>query len=85
MAAYKMAAVNITPPNDFPLGLIRLHIVVILLFLIFCDLQKVVRNLCRTLYYWPYDDKVMSPCLQFCIHLPLLFASSVPSALKDMT
>ena len=24
--------------------------------------------------------KVISPCLQFCIHLPLLFASSVPSA-----
>jgi hypothetical protein len=27
MAAYKMAAVNVTPPNDFPLGLIRSHMV----------------------------------------------------------
>jgi hypothetical protein len=25
MAAYKMAAVKVTPPNDFPLGLIRSH------------------------------------------------------------
>jgi hypothetical protein len=33
MAAYKMAAVKVTPPNDFPLGLIRSHIVVIHLIL----------------------------------------------------
>jgi hypothetical protein len=33
MAAYKMPAVKVTPPNDFPLGLIRSHIVVIRLFL----------------------------------------------------
>jgi hypothetical protein len=33
MAAYKMAAVKVTPPNDFPLGLIRSHMVVIHLFL----------------------------------------------------
>jgi hypothetical protein len=29
MAAYKMAAVKFTPTNDFPLGLIRSHMVVI--------------------------------------------------------
>jgi hypothetical protein len=33
MAAYKMAAIKFTPPNDFPFGLIRLHMVVIHLFL----------------------------------------------------
>jgi hypothetical protein len=33
MAAYKMAAVKVTPPNDFPLGLIRSHVVAIHLFL----------------------------------------------------
>jgi hypothetical protein len=51
MAAYKMAAVKITPPNDFPLGLIRLHMVVIHLFLILCDLQGVVKDLRSTLYF----------------------------------
>ena len=50
MAAYKMAAVNFTPPNDFPLCLIRSHMVVIHLFLMICDLQRVVRDLCPTLY-----------------------------------
>jgi hypothetical protein len=50
MAAYKMAAVKVTPPNDFPLGLIRSHMVVIHLFLMLCDLQRVVRDLCPTLY-----------------------------------
>jgi hypothetical protein len=50
MAAYKMAAVKVTPPNDFPLGLIRSHTVVIHLFLMLCDLQRVVRDLCPTLY-----------------------------------
>jgi len=50
MAAYKMAAVKVTQPNDFPLGLIRSHMVVIHLFLMFCDLQRVVRDLCLTLY-----------------------------------
>ena len=50
MAAYKMAAVKFTPPNDFPLGLIRSHMVVIHLFLMLCDLQKVVRDVCPTLY-----------------------------------
>ena len=50
MAAYKMAAVKVTPPNDFPLGLIRSHMVVIDLFLMLCDLQRVVRALCPTLY-----------------------------------
>jgi hypothetical protein len=48
MAAYKMAAVKVTPPNDFPLVLIRSHIVVIYLFLMLCDLQRVVRDLCPT-------------------------------------
>jgi len=48
MAPYKMAAVKITPPNDFPLGLIRSHMVVIHLFLMLCDLQRVVRDLCPT-------------------------------------
>jgi hypothetical protein len=51
MAAYKMAAVKVTPPNDFPLGLIRSHMVVIHLFLMLCDLQKVVRDLCPILYF----------------------------------
>jgi hypothetical protein len=54
MAAYKMATVKVTPPNDFPLGLIRSHMVVINLFLMLCDLQRVVRDLvrdlCPTLY-----------------------------------
>jgi hypothetical protein len=40
----KMAAVKVTPPNDFPLGLIRSHMV-IHLFLMLCDLQRVVRDL----------------------------------------
>jgi hypothetical protein len=46
----KMAAFKFTPPNDFSLGLIRSHMVVIHLFLMLCDLQKVVRDLCPTLY-----------------------------------
>ena len=50
MAAYKMAAIKVTPPNDFPLGLIRSHMVVIHLFLMLCDLQRVVRDLCPNLY-----------------------------------
>jgi hypothetical protein len=50
MAAYKMAAVKVTPPNDFPLGLLRSHMVVIHLFLMLCDLQRVVRDLRPTLY-----------------------------------
>jgi hypothetical protein len=50
MAAYKMAAIKVTPPNDFPLGLIRSHIVVIYLFLMLCDLQRVVKDLCPILY-----------------------------------
>jgi len=50
MAAYKMAAVKVTPPNDFPLGLIRSNMVFIHLFLMLCDLQKVVRDLCPILY-----------------------------------
>jgi hypothetical protein len=50
MAAYKMAAVKVTPPNDFPLGLIRSHMVVIHICLMLCDLQRVVRDLCPTLY-----------------------------------
>ena len=45
-----MAAVKFTPPNDFPLGLIRSHMVVIHLFLMLCDLQRVVKDLCPTLY-----------------------------------
>jgi hypothetical protein len=45
MAAYKMAAVKVTPPNDFSRGLIRSHMVVIHLFLMLCDLQRVVRDL----------------------------------------
>jgi hypothetical protein len=50
MAAYIMAAVKVTPPNDFPLGLIRSHMVVIHLFLMLCDLQRVVRDLRPILY-----------------------------------
>jgi hypothetical protein len=50
MAAYKMAAVKVTPPNDFTLGLIRSHMVVIHLFLMLCDLERVVRDLCPILY-----------------------------------
>jgi hypothetical protein len=51
MAAYKMAAVKVTPPNYFPLGLIRSHMVVIHLFLMLCDLQRVVCDLRSTLYF----------------------------------
>jgi hypothetical protein len=50
MAAYKMAAVKVTPQNHFPLGLIRSHMVVIHLFLMLCDLQGVVRDLRSSLY-----------------------------------
>jgi hypothetical protein len=50
MAAYKIVAVKVTPPNNFPLGLIRSHMVVIHLFLMLCDLQRVVRDL-RTILY----------------------------------
>ena len=49
MAAYKMEAVKVTPPNDFPLSLIRSHMLVIHLFLTLCDLQRVVKDLCPTL------------------------------------
>jgi hypothetical protein len=48
----KLAAVKVTPPNDFPLGLIASHMVVIHLFLMLCDLQRVVRDLCPTLYIY---------------------------------
>jgi hypothetical protein len=54
MAAYKMAAVKITPPKHFPLGLIRSHMVVIYLILMLGTKggpQKVVRDLCPTLYF----------------------------------
>ena len=50
MAAYKMAAVKVTTPNDFPLGQIRSHMVVIHPFLMLCDLQRMVRDLCPILY-----------------------------------
>ena len=60
MAAYKLAAVKVTPPNDFPLGLIRSHMVVIHLFLMLCDLQRVVRDLCPTLY----TDFIYKFCLK---------------------
>jgi len=40
---------SLPPPNDFHLGLIRSHMVVIHLFLMLCDLQRVVRDLCPTL------------------------------------
>jgi hypothetical protein len=52
MAAFKMAVIKVTPPNEFPLGLIRSHMVVIHLFLMLCDLQRVVRDLCPTLYMY---------------------------------
>jgi hypothetical protein len=61
MAAYKMAAVKIIPPNDFPLGLIRSHMVVIHLFLMLCDLQRVVRDLCPTLYIRLHFVHAVSP------------------------
>jgi len=48
-----------SPPNDFPLGLIRSHMVVIHLFLMLCDLQRVVRDLCPTLY-------IAAAILSFC-------------------
>ena len=57
MAAYKMAAVKFTPPNDFALGLIRSHMVVIHLFLKLCDLQRMVRDLCPTCMW----DQVSHP------------------------
>jgi hypothetical protein len=53
MAAYKMAAVKFTPPTDFPLGLIRSHPFVIHLILMLGTEggpQRVVRDLCPTLY-----------------------------------
>jgi hypothetical protein len=51
MAAYEMAAVKVIPPNDFSLGLIiRSHMVVIHLFLMLCNLQRVVRDLWPTPY-----------------------------------
>jgi hypothetical protein len=50
MAVYKMADVKVNPRNDFPLGLMRSHMVVIHLFLMLCDLQMMVRDLCPTLY-----------------------------------
>jgi hypothetical protein len=50
-----MAAVKVTPPNDFPLGLIRSHMVVIHLFLMLCDLQRVVRDsVCVYIYIYIY-------------------------------
>jgi hypothetical protein len=52
MAAYKMAAVKFTPPNVFPLGLIRSHVVVIHLILMLgteWGPQRVVRDLCPIL------------------------------------
>jgi hypothetical protein len=39
MAAYKIAAVKITPPNDFPLGTKGSHMVVIHLFIMLFDLK----------------------------------------------
>jgi hypothetical protein len=51
MAAYKMAAFQVTPPNDFPLGLIRSHMVVIHLFLMLGTEggpQNVIRDFCPT-------------------------------------
>jgi len=45
MTVYKMAAVKVTPPNDLPLCLIMSHMVVIHLFLMLCDLQRVVMGL----------------------------------------
>jgi hypothetical protein len=50
MAVYKMAAVKVTPHDDFPLDLIRSHMVVIHPFLMLCDLQRMVRDLCPSLY-----------------------------------
>ena len=61
MAAYKMAAVKVTPPNDLPLGLIRSHMVVIHLVLMLCDLQRVVMDLCPTLYIEIYT-KIAATC-----------------------
>jgi hypothetical protein len=57
MAAYKMAAVKVTPPNDFPFGLIRSLMVVIHLFLMLCDLQRVERDLWTTLYFQIVEEK----------------------------
>ena len=69
MAAYKMAAVKVTPPNDFPLGLIRLHMVVIHLFLMLCGLQRVVRDLCTTLYIAGISQENAE-----CCHLQVSFS-----------
>jgi hypothetical protein len=46
----KMVAVKVTPLNDFPLGLIRSHVVVNHLLIMLCVLQRVVMDLCTTLY-----------------------------------
>jgi len=56
MAAYKMEAIKVTPPNDFPLGLIRSHMGVIHLLFMLCNLQRVVRDLCPTLYVYLNDS-----------------------------
>jgi hypothetical protein len=50
MVAYKMAAVKVTAANDFSRGLVRSHMVVIHLFHMLCNLQRVVRDLCPNLY-----------------------------------
>jgi hypothetical protein len=68
MAAYRMAAVKVIPPNDFPLSVIRSHMVFIHLFLMLCDLQRVVRDLRPSLYFVSYnifsdeDYVVWVPC-----------------------
>jgi hypothetical protein len=66
-----MAAVKVTPPNDFPLGLIRSHMVVIHLILMLGTEggpQRVVRNLCPTLY--------ITSCRKFvCRNVPRVVAN----------
>jgi hypothetical protein len=55
MAAYKMATVKFTPPNDFPLGLMRPHVVDIYLLLVLCYLQRVVIDTPHPVDYFRTD------------------------------
>jgi hypothetical protein len=82
MVAYKMAAVKITPPNDFPLGLIRSQTVVIHLILMLGTdgaPQRVVKDLCPTLYKRTLcvPRSKRSPPLLYRTYLLMLYKAKV--------
>ena len=74
---------QVTPPNDFPLGLIRSHMVVIYLFLMLCDLQRMVRDLCPTLYFSSISLKTAEDCRQPVTDQPASRALTSLECLKD--